>query len=315
MGITYGVSLPSRGLLATPDNLMSTAMLIEKYHFDSGWVSDHIVIPKHIESKYPYSPTGASPFIDDQPYFEPISTLNFLAGCTNKIKLGTHVLIVPYRNPVLTAKMLSSLDALSKGRLIVGVGVGWMEEEFEALGLDTYKNRGRITDEYLTMYKQIWTGHQSENHSELYKIQNSTFTPAPDQKPHPPIWVGGHSKAAIRRAAQFGDAWMPIGGRPPSILEPIELAHKYAELNKYLNLYNKPQDSVELCFSSTVTLSNDPEARHSMMCGIPEQVASDIRSYQDVGVRNFIFSFNGTNITQLHENIQRFSEEVLSLIP
>jgi len=108
---------------------------------------------------------------------------------------------------------------------------------------------------------------------------------------------------------------MPIGGRPPSILEPIELAHKYAELNKYLNLYNKPQDSVELCFSSTVTLSNDPETRHSMMCGIPEQVASDIRSYQDVGVRNFIFSFNGTNITQLHENIQRFSEEVLSLIP
>ncbi len=315
MSITFGVSLPSRGLLASPDNLKTTALLVDKFQYESGWVSDHIVIPRSIDSKYPYSSTGASPFSEDQPYFEPISALNFLAGCTNRLKLGTHVLIVPYRNPVLTAKMLATLDYLSEGRLIVGVGVGWMKEEFEALGLDHYAARGIKTDEYLSIYKSVWMDEPSMYNGTDYAIDNVGFSPKPFQTPHPPLWIGGHSKPALRRAAKFGDAWMPIGQRPPAILDPNELSEKYKLIQEMAVDNGRSENSVDLCFSSTISFRDEPDSRDHMMTGIPEQIAADIRLYQDVGVQNFILSFNSEDITELHECIQRFAEDVISLIP
>lgn len=315
MSITFGVSLPSRGNLASPDNLKTTALLVDKFLYESGWVSDHIVIPRNIDSKYPYSATGASPFSEDQPYFEPISALNFLAGCTTRLKLGTHVLIVPYRNPVLSAKMLATLDFLSNGRLIVGVGVGWMKEEFEALGLNYYEDRGAKTDEYLSIYKSVWTDDPSLYDGSDYSIDNCGFSPKPIQNPHPPIWVGGHSQPALRRAAKFGDAWMPIGQRPPAILAPEELSEKYKQIQEMAMLNGRKEGSVDLCFSSTINFAGSPDDRQNMMSGIPEQIAADIRLYQDVGVKNFILSFNSTDINDLHECIQKFSEDVISLMP
>ena len=123
--------------------------------------------------------------------------------------------------------MLATLDFLSNGRLIVGVGVGWMKEEFEALGLNYYEDRGAKTDEYLSIYKSVWTDDPSLYDGSDYSIDNCGFSPKPIQNPHPPIWVGGHSQPALRRAAKFGDAWMPIGKRPPAILAPEELSEKY----------------------------------------------------------------------------------------
>ncbi|MEC9272776.1 MAG: LLM class F420-dependent oxidoreductase, partial [Chloroflexota bacterium] len=258
---------------------------------------------------------GVATFRPDEPYLEPLAALNFIAGCTKRIRLGTHVLIIPYRNPVLTAKILSSLDVLSSGRVILGAGVGWMEEEFQAMGLDTYKERGAVTDEYLQLYKELWTSENPSFDGKYYQISGSGFEPKPAQKPHPPIWIGGHTGPAIRRAAKYGDGWMPIGLRPPAILDPEELGGKIAQLRKLTVEAGRPEDAVDLTFSTSVVFNDSIGSSREMMQGQPEQIAADIRQYQDLGVSNFIIGLQGNTVPELQENMERFSREVMTLIP
>jgi alkanesulfonate monooxygenase SsuD/methylene tetrahydromethanopterin reductase-like flavin-dependent oxidoreductase (luciferase family) len=149
MATTFGCVLSSTifGHTASPEAVRTRALQAETLGFDSIWLADHVVIPRHVASSYPYAAGGGSPFDPNLPFYEPISVLNFLAGCTQRVRLGMHVLIIPYRHPVLTAKMLATLDVLSGGRLILGAGVGWMAEEFAALGAPPYEERGAVTDE------------------------------------------------------------------------------------------------------------------------------------------------------------------------
>ncbi|HIM61880.1 MAG TPA: LLM class F420-dependent oxidoreductase [Dehalococcoidia bacterium] len=315
MPTTFGTSMPSRGDMASPENLRTLAQRAESLGFDSVWVSDHIILPRKVDSFYPYAADGVATFRPDEDYYDPLATLNFLAGCTQKIRLGTHVLILPYRNPVVTAKMLSTLDVLSGGRVILGAGVGWMEEEFQALGLDTYAQRGAVTDEYIQLFKELWTKDEPEFQGEHYQLSGMGFMPKPVQKPHPPIWIGGHTNPAIRRAAEYGDGWMPIGLRPPAILEPEELAEKIARLRRLTVRAGRPEDAVSLCFSTGVTFDDSPGATRRMMSGRAEQIATDLRQYQDLGVRNFILGFPGDSVAALDEAMEQFSKQVMPLIP
>ena len=183
MAVTFGCSIPSSGALASPENLRALAQRAEDLGFDSVWVSDHVVVPRQIESFYPYAPDGVPTFRPDLPYFEPLAALNFLAGCTQRVRLGTHVLIIPYRNPVVTAKMLATLDVLSGGRVILGAGVGWMEEEFLALGLDTYHQRGAVTDEYIRLFKELWTKDEPEFHGSTTRCRERVLSPSRCRNP------------------------------------------------------------------------------------------------------------------------------------
>ena len=315
MPVSFGCSLPSRGEMASPDNLRRLAQRAEDLSFDHVWVSDHIVIPHEVESFYPYAADGVAPFQRDNTYFEPLAALNFLAGCTTRVKLGTHVLILPYRNPVLTAKILATLDVLSGGRLILGAGVGWMEEEFQAMGLDTYAQRGEVTNEYIEIFKELWTSEQPEFHGKHYEISGVGFLPKPVQKPHPPIWVGGHTNAAIRRAATLGDGWMPIGLRPPAILEPEELSEKIARLRRISARAGRAEDAVDLVFSTDCIFQNDTGYDRRLVSGRPEQIAADLRQYQDLGVQHFILSFPAATADEQQHAMERFSREVMPLIP
>ena len=315
MAVTFGTSLPSRGEMAGPEQLRSVAQRAEDLGYDHVWVSDHIVLPKKVDSFYPYAADGVATFRPDEPYYEPLAALNFIAGCTQRIRLGTHVLIIPYRNPVLTAKILSTLDVLSGGRVILGAGVGWMEEEFQAMGLDTYKERGAVTDEYLQLYKELWTKENPSFQGKYYQISDSGFEPKPAQKPHPPIWIGGHTGSAIRRAAKYGDGWMPIGLRPPAILDPEELGGKIARLRKLTLEAGRPENAVSLTFSTGVFFDDSAGSSREMMHGRPEQIAADLRQYQDLGVSNFIIGLQGSTVPELQENMERFSREVMTLIP
>ena len=301
--------------MAGPEQLRSVAQRAEDLGYDHVWVSDHIVLPKKVDSFYPYAADGVATFRPDEPYYEPLAALNFIAGCTQRVRLGTHVLIVPYRNPVLTAKILSTLDVLSSGRVILGVGVGWMEEEFQALGLDTYKERGAVTDEYLQLYKELWTKESPSFQGKYYQISNTGFEPKPVQKPHPPIWVGGHTGPAIRRAAKYGDGWMPIGLRPPAILDPEELGGKIARLRKLTVEAGRPEDAVALTFSTGIVFDDSAGSSREMMHGGSEQIAADLRQYQALGVSNFIINFHGATVPELQENMERFSREVMTLVP
>ena len=315
MAVTFGTSLPSRGEMAGPEQLRNVAQRAEALGYDHVWVSDHIILPKKVDSFYPYAEDGVATFKPNEPYYEPLSALNFIAGCTQRVRLGTHVLIIPYRNPVLTAKILSALDVLSGGRVILGAGVGWMEEEFQAMGLDTYKDRGAVTDEYLQVYKELWTKEDASFDGKYYQISDTGFEPKPVQKPHPPVWIGGHSGPAVRRAAKYGDGWMPIGLRPPAILEPEELAGKIARLRKLTVEAGRAEDAVALTFSTGVVFNDAAGSSRAWMQGNPDQIASDLRQYQDLGVSNFIVNFQGGTVPELQENMERFSREVITLIP
>ncbi len=229
----YGFYLPTRGPTATPDALCTLVQRAEALGFDSVVIADHIVFPVEIHSSYPYTVGGVFPGGGTGEYFEQLTLLTYLAGVTEQIRLVPSVMIVPHRPALLTAKILATLDVLSQGRLILGVGVGWMEEEFQALGAPPFAQRGAVTDEYIKAFKELWTSDNPTFEGEFCQFSNVKFLPKPVQQPHPPIWVGGHSRPAIRRAARLGNGWHPVGGIPAAPLEPEEMAEKVALLHRY----------------------------------------------------------------------------------
>ena len=310
-----GCIIPNRGALATPEKLQVLASLAENLGFDSLWVSDHIVVPTKITPLYPYSDTGVPPFAGNLPYCEPLTTLSYLAGSTHRIKLGTHILVLPYRNPVHTAKIISTLDYLSGGRIILGVGAGWLEEEFRAVGQPHFAERGAVTNEYIRIFKELWTEDEPAFEGRYYQISDIEFQPKPVQKPHPPIWVGGHSNAAIRRAATLGDAWLPIGLRGSAGLEPEELRQKIALLQKATGKAGRDPEAVQVCFSTDLSFSNGASSNNRrLFTGSAEEIAADIRTYQGLGVKYFLFSFRTGTLGEIMESVERLSREVKPLV-
>src|SRR5687768_14767759 len=199
-----GVWIPNCRHLATPQIIRSAAVRAEQLGYDSVWVSDHVVVP------------NANVVNFGETVFDPLVTLGVIAGATSRVRLGTTVLIIPYRNPVVTAKMVSSLDALSGGRVVLGIGAGWMAAESAMLGVP-FAERGAMTDEYLAAMQELWTAREPKYSGKYTQSTGLFCEPKPVQKPHPPIWVGGHSKAALRRAARVGAAWHPINRSPAEL--------------------------------------------------------------------------------------------------
>ena len=210
----FGFGLPTRGPMAAPQSLATLARTGEELGFAIISVSDHIIIPKAINSTYPYNESGTFAGSPSGECLEQLSLLSFLVGVTSSAKLLTSVMVLPHRPPVLTAKMLATIDVLSNGRLIVGCGVGWMREEFEAIGAPSYDERGSVGDEYIRAFKELWTSDNPTFEGKYCRFANVAFAPKPVQKPHPPIWTGGESPAALRRAGRLANVWYPIGSNP-----------------------------------------------------------------------------------------------------
>src|SRR5499425_3223703 len=217
----YGFYLPTRGQTAAPEALETLVQRGESLGFASVMIADHVVFPVTIKSRYPYTVSGDFPGQGD--VLDQLSLMAFVAAKTRRLRLVTSVMIVPYRNPVLTAKALATIDVLSKGRVTLGVGVGWMREEFEALGAPDFDRRGAVTDEYIRIFKTLWTQSPASFEGEFYRFAPLKCEPLPVQKPHPPIWIGGHSQYALRRVARLGDGWHPVGGIAAVPLRPAEM--------------------------------------------------------------------------------------------
>ena len=189
-------------------------------------MAEHVVLFDEYDSAYPYDPSGRFPAGGDAGMVEPFTALTYLAAVTERIRLGTGICLVPQRNPVYTAKAVTDLDALSGGRVDFGVGVGWLREEFEALGMP-FDRRGQRADEYLAAMRSLWCDEVSEYHGELYDLRPCRMYPKPVQRPHPRIHVGGESDAALRRVARLGQGWFTFGRLPedlPPALERLDAA-------------------------------------------------------------------------------------------
>ncbi len=208
----YGLHLGGGASVCGADALREVGAVAEGLGFDSILVGDHIVCPKRITSPWPYAEYygGANlPFsiYTDAPWLDPFDTLAFLACATRKPRLGLSVVIVPYRHPYDIARRVTTLDVLSGGRLILGVGVGWLDQEFRLLGIP-FKERAQRTREYLKVMKALWTEEKPRFSGQFITLEDDVnFLPRPLQKPHPPIWVGGESLPALRRVVEFGDGW------------------------------------------------------------------------------------------------------------
>ena len=197
----YGFYLPTRGPLATRPDLSAILATAERAGFASTMVADHVILPTRIESPYPY--TVAGNFVSEGECLEQLALMSFVAGRTERLRIVSSVMIVPHRNPVFNAKALATIDVLSGGRLTVGIGVGWMEEEFRALHAADFKHRGAVTDEYVAIFRNLWTGEPVSHSGRFYSFEEVRCQPRPIQNPGPPIWIGGHSEPALRRVARL----------------------------------------------------------------------------------------------------------------
>ena len=277
-------------------------------------VADHIVLPVESRSTYPYTLDGKHPSAGDA--LETFSILGVVAGATERLRLVTSVLVLPYRNPVLTAKMAASLDVLSGGRLTLGVGAGWLQEEFEALNSPAFTARGAVTDEWIAIFKQLWSQSPASFDGRFYRYTDIRCEPFPVQRPHPPIWVGGHSRAALRRTARHGDGWHPVGAIAASPLPPDEMRAHLGTLKKLTQEAGRDFSAITVSYKAPLYDSSvsDRDGVRRSFSGSPGEIADDIRSFAEIGVHELIFDFRGRSINESIERLERFAGEVMPLV-
>ena len=285
----FGVHLVAAGKMIEGEKIARVARRAEELGYDSLWVSDHIVFPTQLRSPYPYSPDGKLPLDPANPLLEPFTVLSYAAAVTKTIKLGTSVVIIPYRDPLVTAKIVSSLDVLSGGRFIFGVGVGWLDEEFRVLR-QNLRDRAAQTREALLAMQACWTQDDPEFHGKFFDFSGIKFAPKPRQKPHPPIWFGGNSMPALKRAVELGNGWHAVWQTPEEVAEKTAILRNLsAKAGK--NFAN---------FAITINVNNR----------VPLTV-ENVKKYEAVGV-SMIFiprSFQA-DVDTMIENIEKFAKEV-----
>lgn len=220
--------LPTANPFCTPELLETLGRLAEERGVGTIWVGEHVVLFDEYESLYPYAENGRIPAPPGTGLLEPFTTLSFLAAQTNSVRLGTAMCLLPQRNPVYVAKEVATVDWLSGGRVDLGVGVGWLEEEFDTLNVP-WPKRGQRTDEYIGVLKSLWCDEVSEFQGELFTLRSCSMYPKPVQEPHPPIHIGGESGAALRRVARHGQGWHTCDRLPEDLPEPLERLGKLLE--------------------------------------------------------------------------------------
>jgi probable F420-dependent oxidoreductase len=234
----FGIAFANVGPYVDPEQAVAFARGAEAAGFESLWTVEHVVVPAGYESPYPYSPTGKMPGGDEVPIPDPLIWLTYVAAATSTIRLGTGILILPQRNPIVLAKELGTLDAMSGGRLDLGIGVGWLEEEFDALGIP-FAARGRRTDDYVGALRALWTEDPASYSGEFVDFANCHSNPKPANGPVP-IHVGGHTDAAAKRAGRLGDGFFP------GSTSHEETARLFALARDTATEYSRDPDAIEL---------------------------------------------------------------------
>jgi len=277
-----GISLPQLGPQASAENLVKVARRSEELGYDSVWVLERLLWPIAPKEPYPAAPDGHLPETY-QIVLDPIETLTFVAAHTTSVKLGTSVLVLPYHSPIQLARRIATLDVLSNGRALVGVGAGWSRDEFSAAGTP-FERRGARCDEFLQAMIALWTQDPVKFDGEFYHIPESKVGPKPVQKPHPPIFVAGFGQYTFDRAAKYGNGWNPAG------------IMNFEGLEAMINQFRKTAESagrknMEVVLRSFTMLFKDPGgSNRSPMTGSADQIREDTKRLRDIGVTHLIQS-------------------------
>ena len=310
-GPEFGIDVGVYGNLATPETILGLAALAEEHAYQSIWLADHVVFPATIDSKYPYSRSGEFPVSTSAPLLEPIATMGVLVGATQRLRIGTAVLVMPYRNPVVLARMLATLDVLSGGRIVLGAGSGWLAEEFSALATAEFAERGRVTDEYLEIFKALCQGGEVAYEGAHYRLDPVYSNPGSVQRPHPPILIGGTSKAALRRVAKLGDGWLSVALRPEQLVERLGV------LRQLCDDHDKRYDDLALCHKLFISIGQAKEAADGGRepgTGAIEDIIDDIRRVADLGYKSFILRYLGSDAAAQTSHFKTFAAEVMPKI-
>lgn len=303
-----GLHLPSAQPGATAAGVLAVARAAEQFGFDAVWMFDHLLTPVDLESRYPYSRDGSYLLRAADPFFDPLGLIGVLAGATTRIRIGTGVMVAAYRHPVVLAKALATVDQFAPGRIVLGLGNGWMREEFDAVGVP-FERRGARFDEYIRALRAIWSGQPASFDGEFYRWVRAGFLPAPT-KPIP-IIVGGHSDAALRRAARLGDGWAIVTGKGQgSGVDAI--AARLAVLRDLLAAEGRAGQRFELVCQNPFWLAPEPDPRLPFT-GPPAAIAEALSRLRELGVTMVDLLALGST-EQVIESAQRFAEDVRPLL-
>tara|TARA_B100000676_G_scaffold307721_1_gene366852 strand:- start:5544 stop:6485 length:942 start_codon:yes stop_codon:yes gene_type:complete len=311
----FGFYLPTRGPTAQADSLTEIAVTAESLGFHSVMIADHIVIPETVNSPYPYTVKGN--FVGEDEALEQLTLMTFIGARTSRLRLVSSVMILPHRNPVVTAKTLATLDMLTGGRVTVGVGVGWMREEFEALAAPDFAARGAVSNEYLEIFKKLWTEDRPSHAGTHYQFEQLKFAPKPVQSPHPPIWIGGHSAPALRRVARYGDGWHPVGSTAASPLPPSEIKEKRETIRTLAAEAGRNPDAIEVAYKAPIYDSGRPPegSERRYFSGDADAILDDIGAFAEAGVDELIFDFRSPSVAETVERMRWFASEVMPRVP
>jgi probable F420-dependent oxidoreductase len=276
-----GFFLPSIGPLAGPDALAQVASRAEELGFDSLWTTERLLVPLEPSAPYP----GADGRIPEvyKTTLDPLHSLTFIAGQTSRIGLGVSVLNLPWYNPALLARRLTTIDVLSKGRLRVGLGIGWSPEEYKAVG-SNWNVRGKRFAEALQALKTIWTTDPVEFHGEFFDIPRAVIGPKPAQKPHPPIYMAAYTPPALERVARDSNGWHPVG------IPPAGVAQMFEGIKETARQAGRDPSDLELVMRANAELTDTPLGDdRAPFWGTTEQITADITATEEIGATQLLF--------------------------
>jgi len=294
-GVNVGVLAPHTGFAAGPDALRSVAEAAEALGFDSLWCGDHVLLPEEQESVYPYGGNDKDDSYEvppDRPFLEPMSVLSYLAAVTHRLRLGVSVAILPYRSPALWGKTIGTVNLLARGRFVLGAGVGWLAEEFAALGSD-FGSRGRRVDETLRFLRDAWaTDGPISFEGEFISVPGMYLNPARGHDAPPPVWVGGNGAPALRRTARYGDVWHPHvrGTTPEALAEGLDRIRSLAADERTDATFGA---ALHCPLVLAERAGGDPWDIGRLE-GPVEHVADLLHRYRDAGLTDVVLTFGGS---------------------
>ncbi len=288
-----GFNLPQIGPAASAEAMVRVAQRAEELGYDSVWVTDRVLYPIEPQTPYMGSPDGSLPEVY-KIVFDPLESLTYVAAHTSRIALGTSILDMPYYNPVMLARRLTTLDVLSGGRLRVGLGQGWSKDEFDAVGA-SMAGRGRRADEFIGVLKAIWTTDPVEFNGKFYQVPKSIILPKPVQKPHPPIYLAAFSDSGLKRTATMANGWLPAGVPPAGLKQMI------AGLKDIARQFGRDPAELEVIVRANILVTEEPLGDPRFIgTGTPEQIKADIAALRELGVAEVhfdpSFSTDGTSL-------------------